>query len=63
METAWYAYIIVPLSSKYKPVLLDIDEPSDPSKLLGAAFMRDRENGTERPYGGFQADEMGFGSR
>lgn len=31
-------------------------------KLLGAAFMRDRENGKERPYGGFQADEMGFGS-
>ena len=30
-------------------------------QLLGAAFMRDRENGQDRPLGGIQADEMGFG--
>lgn len=29
-------------------------------QLLGAAFMRDRESGSP-PYGGFVADEMGFG--
>src|SRR5206468_2402225 len=30
-------------------------------QLLGAAFLRDRENGTQRPYGGLVCDEMGFG--
>jgi SNF2-related domain len=30
-------------------------------QLLGAAFMRDRENSTTRPYGGLQSDEMGLG--
>jgi SNF2 family DNA or RNA helicase len=30
-------------------------------QLLGAAFMRDRENSSTRPYGGLQADEMGLG--
>jgi len=29
-------------------------------QLLGAAFMRDRENG-ERPHGGLLCDSMGFG--
>ncbi|MCJ1397913.1 hypothetical protein MMC11_001109 [Xylographa trunciseda] len=30
-------------------------------QLLGAAFMRDRENGQDEPLGGILADEMGFG--
>ena len=30
-------------------------------QLLGAAFMRDRENGITKPRGGICADEMGFG--
>ena len=30
-------------------------------QLLGAAFMRDRENSATRPYGGLQSDEMGLG--
>ena len=30
-------------------------------QLLGAAFMRDRENGQDKPLGGILADEMGFG--
>ena len=30
-------------------------------QLLGAAFMRDRENGNDRPHGGLLCDEMGFG--
>jgi len=30
-------------------------------QLLGAAFLRDRENGTQRPFGGLVCDEMGFG--
>ena len=30
-------------------------------QLLGAAFMRDRENASGRPYGGLQSDEMGLG--
>ena len=30
-------------------------------QLLGAAFMRDRELGNEKPLGGICADEMGFG--
>lgn len=30
-------------------------------QLLGAAFMRDRENGTAKPRGGICADEMGYG--
>jgi SNF2-related domain len=30
-------------------------------QLLGAAFMRDRENSSGRPYGGLQTDEMGLG--
>ena len=30
-------------------------------QLLGAAFMRDRENGTAKPKGGICADEMGYG--
>jgi SNF2 family DNA or RNA helicase len=30
-------------------------------QLLGAAFMRDRENSNTRPYGGLQSDEMGLG--
>ena len=30
-------------------------------QLLGAAFMRDRENSSTRPYGGLQSDEMGLG--
>lgn len=30
-------------------------------QLLGAAFMRERENSTTRPYGGLQSDEMGLG--
>lgn len=30
-------------------------------QLLGAAFMRDRENGIAKPRGGICADEMGFG--
>lgn len=30
-------------------------------QLLGAAFMRDRENATHPPYGGLEADEMGLG--
>ena len=30
-------------------------------QLLGAAFMRDREDKNERPRGGIFADEMGFG--
>ena len=30
-------------------------------QLLGASFMRDRELGTEQPFGGLLADEMGFG--
>lgn len=30
-------------------------------QLLGAAFLRDRENGTQKPLGGMVCDEMGFG--
>jgi hypothetical protein len=30
-------------------------------QLLGAAFMRERENSSTRPYGGLQSDEMGLG--
>ena len=30
-------------------------------QLLGAAFMRDRENAGSRPYGGIQSDDMGLG--
>ncbi|PKY03745.1 hypothetical protein P168DRAFT_270237 [Aspergillus campestris IBT 28561] len=30
-------------------------------QLLGAAFMRDRENSTHAPFGGFLCDFMGFG--
>ena len=30
-------------------------------QLLGAAFMRDLENRTRKPFGGFVADEMGLG--
>lgn len=30
-------------------------------QLLGAAFMRDRENGQDKPLGGILADDMGFG--
>ena len=30
-------------------------------QLLGAAFLRDRENGSEKPLGGMVCDEMGFG--
>ncbi|KAJ9398447.1 hypothetical protein DTO282F9_4538 [Paecilomyces variotii] len=30
-------------------------------QVLGAAFMRDRENGPKRPHGGFLCDVMGFG--
>ena len=30
-------------------------------QLLGAGWMRDRENSTTRPHGGIVADEMGFG--
>ncbi|MCJ1438318.1 hypothetical protein MMC27_007706 [Xylographa pallens] len=30
-------------------------------QLLGAAFMRNRENGQKEPLGGILADEMGFG--
>ena len=30
-------------------------------QLLGAAFMRNRENGVDQPLGGICADEMGFG--
>lgn len=30
-------------------------------QLLGAAFLRDRENGSQRPFGGLVCDEMGFG--
>lgn len=30
-------------------------------QLLGAAFMRDRENSASQPYGGLQSDEMGLG--
>lgn len=30
-------------------------------QLLGAAFLRDRENGSQRPFGGLLCDEMGFG--
>ncbi|KAL9003629.1 MAG: hypothetical protein Q9188_003519 [Gyalolechia gomerana] len=30
-------------------------------QLLGASFMRKRELGSEQPYGGLLADEMGFG--
>ncbi|KEF53932.1 uncharacterized protein A1O9_09727 [Exophiala aquamarina CBS 119918] len=30
-------------------------------QLLGAAFLRDRENGGQRPFGGMVCDEMGFG--
>ena len=30
-------------------------------QLLGAAFMRDRENSGTRPYGGIQSDDMGLG--
>ncbi|KAF7133795.1 hypothetical protein CNMCM5793_005207 [Aspergillus hiratsukae] len=30
-------------------------------QLLGAAFMRDRENSTSPPYGGFLCDVMGYG--
>lgn len=30
-------------------------------QLLGAAFMRDRENSSTRPYGGLQSDDMGLG--
>ena len=30
-------------------------------QLLGAAFMRDRENSNTRPFGGIQSDEMGLG--
>ncbi|KAE8354396.1 SNF2 family N-terminal domain-containing protein [Aspergillus coremiiformis] len=29
--------------------------------ILGAAFMRDRENSSQSPYGGFLCDTMGFG--
>jgi hypothetical protein len=30
-------------------------------QLLGAAFLRDRENSGTRPYGGIQSDDMGLG--
>lgn len=30
-------------------------------QLLGAAFLRDRENGGAKPHGGLVCDEMGFG--
>lgn len=30
-------------------------------QLLGAAFLRDRENGNAHPFGGMVCDEMGFG--
>ncbi|KAK5059947.1 hypothetical protein LTR84_009830 [Exophiala bonariae] len=30
-------------------------------QLLGAGFLRDRENGNQRPFGGMVCDEMGFG--
>lgn len=32
-----------------------------PHQLLGAAWMRDRENSASPPYGGLVADSMGFG--
>jgi SNF2 family DNA or RNA helicase len=30
-------------------------------QVLGAGFMRDRENGNSKPFGGMVCDEMGFG--
>ena len=30
-------------------------------QLVGAGFLRDRENGSQRPFGGLVCDEMGFG--
>ncbi|KAI9775902.1 MAG: hypothetical protein M1835_005663 [Candelina submexicana] len=32
-----------------------------PYQVLGAAFMKERETGSEQPLGGLHADEMGFG--
>ncbi|KAJ9300587.1 hypothetical protein DTO271G3_1751 [Paecilomyces variotii] len=37
------------------------DAVPDKRLVLGAAFMRDRENGPKRPHGGFLCDVMGFG--